>query len=179
MNRSKEIWEWIRAITVAVVLALLIRFFIVEVFVVDGGSMYPTLENCNRLVVDKISYRFNEPCYGDIVVFDSQIGSKPFIKRVIGTGGDRIEIRSGKVYRNETAVEEPYLMGQTDYQDYGPVEIPPGYFFLMGDYRRNSKDSRDPQVGLVSRERIMGRACLVFWPPAEAKMLGARTAAVD
>lgn len=177
MSFSRETWEWIRSIAVAVALALLIRFFIIEVFVVDGKSMYPTLDDCNRLIVDKISYRFREPDCGDIVVFDSHTG-RDFIKRVIGVGGDTIEIRGGKVYRNGVLMEEPYLMGQTDYQDYGPVEIPPHYFFLMGDHRRDSMDSRDPRVGLVSMERIKGRACLVFWPLGEAKVLGDR-AAVD
>lgn len=176
MSLSKEIWEWIRALAVAVVLALLIRSFIFQVFVVEGGSMHPTLENYDRLVVDKISYRFHEPDHGDIVVFDSRTG-KDFVKRVIGVGGDSIEINAGQVYRNGDLLEEPYLMGQTDYQDYGPIEIPPDYFFLMGDFRRNSMDSRDPRIGLVSVERIRGRACLVFWPPGEAKMLGSKAAA--
>ncbi|MFY9413089.1 MAG: signal peptidase I [Dethiobacteria bacterium] len=177
MSRSNEIWEWIRSIAIAVVLALLIRFFLFEVFIVEGKSMYPTLESYNRLVVDKISYRFNEPGYGDIIVFESHTG-RDFIKRVIGVGGDTIEIRAGKVYRNGTLLDEPYLMGQTDYQDYGPAEVPAGCFFLMGDFRENSLDSRDPRVGFISRERIKGRACLVFWPPGEAKVLGDR-AAVD
>jgi signal peptidase I len=170
MGFSRETWEWIRSIVVAVVLALLIRFFVIEVFVVDGKSMYPTLDDSNRLIVDKISYRFHEPQHGDIVVFDSRTG-RDFIKRVIGVGGDTIEIRAGKVYRNGIPLDEPYLMGQTDYQDYGPVEIPPGHFFLMGDFRRDSMDSRDPRIGLVSLDRIKGRAFLVFWPPAEAKIL--------
>lgn len=175
MNLTKEIWEWIRALAVAIVLALLVRSFIFQVFVVEGGSMYPTLLNSDRLIVDKISYRFNEPDCGDIVVFDSRTG-RDFVKRVIGVGGDNIEIREGKVYRNGSLLEEPYL-GQNDYQDYGPVEVPPGYFFLMGDYRVNSMDSRDPRVGLVSVERIRGRACVVFWPPGEAKLLSSRAAA--
>lgn len=175
MSRSNETWEWIRSITIAVILALLIRFFIFEVFEVDGGSMYPTLEDGNRLVVDKISYRFNEPGYGDIIVFDSRIG-RPFIKRLIGVGGDTVEIRGGTVFRNGDPLKEPYLLEQKDYPDYGPVEIPPGLFFMMGDYRRNSKDSRDPVVGLVSEEQIMGRACLIFWPPGEARMLSGKAA---
>ena len=116
MSRSSETWEWIRSITIAVVLALLIRFFLFEVFEVEGGSMYPTLENGYRLVVDKISYRFHEPGYGDIVVFDSRIG-RPFIKRLIAVGGDRVEIRDGKVYRNGTYLDEPYLVDQNDYPD--------------------------------------------------------------
>lgn len=175
MSRSNETWEWIRSIAIAIVVALLIRFFIFEVFVVEGSSMHPTLENSNRLVVDKISYRFSEPGYEDIIIFDSYTG-KDFVKRVIGAGGDTIEIRAGKVYRNGVLVDEPYLRGETDYQDFGPVEIPPDHYFLMGDFRKISLDSRDPRIGLVSEEQIKGRARLVFWPPGEAKVL-ARTAA--
>ncbi|NLA10799.1 MAG: signal peptidase I [Firmicutes bacterium] len=177
MSRSQEIWEWIRSIAIAIVLALLVRFFVCEFFIVEGGSMYPTLEDGYRLIVDKISYRFTEPDYGDIVIFDSRIAARPFIKRVVGTGGDTVEIRDGKVYRNEILVDEPYLMGHSDHQNYGPVKIPPGNYFLMGDYRRNSKDSRDPLIGFVAGERIMGRARLVFWPPGEAKVLGDKVAA--
>ena len=177
MSRSREIWEWIRSIAIAVVVALLIRFFIFEFYIVEGGSMYPTLEDGYRLIVDKISYRFNEPDYGEIVIFDSRIATRPFIKRVGGRGGDTIEIRDGQVYRNGELLDEPYLKGQSDHQDYGPVKIPPGNYFLMGDFRRNSKDSRDPLVGVVAGERIMGRARLVFWPPGEARVLGSRAAA--
>jgi signal peptidase I len=171
MSKSREVWEWVRSITVAVLLALVIRFFLFEVFVVEGRSMYPTLEEHERLVVNKLVYRFDEPHPGDIIVFEFE-PKRDFIKRVIGVGGDIIAIQDGVVYRNGEMVDEPYLLDEMDpQQSYGPVEVPPGYLFLMGDFRRNSMDSRDPRVGFVSLERVKGRAFLIFWPPLEARVL--------
>ncbi|MBS3943658.1 MAG: signal peptidase I [Dethiobacter sp.] len=176
MTNSREVREWVRSIAVAVVLALVIRFFLFEVFVVEGRSMYPTLEEHERLVVNKFIYRFEEPQPGDIVVFEHE-PRRDFIKRVLGVGGDSIEIRDGVVYRNRTAVNEPYLLDRMDYQlAYGPVEVPPGYLFLLGDFRRNSMDSRDPRVGFVSVERIKGRAFLIFWPLSEIRVLSDKVA---
>ncbi len=175
MNRSREVWEWVRSIAIAVLLALVIRFFLFEVFVVEGRSMYPTLQDHERLVVNKLVYRFDEPQPGDIVVFEYEPG-RDFIKRVIGVGGDTIEIRGGEVYRNGVLLEEPYLSERMDSPDYGPVVVPYGYFFLMGDYRRNSMDSRDPRVGFVSLEKIKGRALFIFWPPFETRVITSRVA---
>lgn len=168
--RSREFWEWVRSIVIAIVLALVIRFFLFEVFVVEGGSMSPTLEENERLVVNKIVYRLDEPRYGEIVVFEFEPG-RDFIKRVIGMGGDTIEIRAGKLYRNGKKVEEPYLIDELQMRDYGPVTVPEGKFFLMGDYRTNSMDSRDGRVGFIPEEKIKGRAFFIFWPPWEARLL--------
>jgi len=177
MLPSREAWEWVRSIAVAVVLALVIRFFLFEVFVVEGRSMYPTLEEHERLVVNKLVYRFDEPNPGDIVVFEFG-PRRDFIKRVIGVGGDTIEIRNGLVYRNQELLLEPYLLNSMEQQlYYGPVQVPPGHLFLMGDYRGNSMDSRDPRVGFVSLERIKGRAFLIFWPPWELELLNENKAA--
>lgn len=175
MTNAREVREWVRSIAVAVALALVIRFFLFEVFVVEGRSMYPTLEEQERLVVNKLIYRFEEPQPGDIVVFEHE-PRRDFIKRVIGVGGDSIEIRDGIVYRNQTAVDEPYLLDQMDQQFYGPVEVPPGHLFLLGDFRRNSMDSRDPRVGFVSLERIKGRAFLIFWPISAVRVLNDKVA---
>ncbi len=169
-SRSREVWEWVRSIAVAVMLALVIRFFLFEVFVVEGGSMFPTLEEYERLVVNKLVYRFDDPQPGDIVVFEYEPG-RDFIKRVIGVGGDTVESRGGQVYRNGEVVNEPYLLDEMPMHDFEPVEVPPGFLFMMGDYRKNSMDSRDPRVGLVSLEKIKGRALLIFWPPLEARVL--------
>jgi signal peptidase I len=171
MNRSREVWDWIRSIAIAVLLALVIRFFLFEVFVVEGRSMYPTLEDHERLVVNKLIYRFDDPRPGDIIVFEYEPG-RDFIKRVIGVGGDTILIEAGQVYRNGILLAEPYLIEGMEPQDHGPLEVPPGYLFLMGDFRRNSMDSRDPRVGLVSVERIKGRAFFIFWPPWDARVIG-------
>ncbi|MEW5785852.1 MAG: signal peptidase I [Bacillota bacterium] len=176
MSSSKEVWDWIRSIAVAVLLALIIRFFLFEVFVVEGRSMFPTLDNNERLVVNKLVYHLDEPHPGDIVVFEYE-PRRDFIKRVIGVAGDIIEIRGGDVYRNGTLLDEPYLKDQKDMPDFGPVEVPAGCLFVMGDFRRNSMDSRDPRVGFVSLEQIKGRAFVIFWPPWEARILNQQTAA--
>lgn len=170
MNKWKEIWDWVRTILIAVVLALFIRIFLFEVFVVEGRSMYPTLIETERVMVNKLVYRFDNPKLGDIVVFRYDPG-RDFIKRVIGVAGDRVEIQNGQVYVNNTLLEEPYLLENMDIYDYGPVDVPPGYLFLMGDYRQNSMDSRDPRVGYISEEDIKGRAFFIFWPPWEARVI--------
>ncbi|HED24064.1 MAG TPA: signal peptidase I [Firmicutes bacterium] len=171
MGKKGETWEWIRSILIAVVLAILIRLFLFEVFVVEGRSMYPTLEETERLMVNKVVYYFDEPKLGDIVVFEYQPG-RDFIKRVIGIGGDRVEIRNRRVYLNGNVLNEPYLLDDMEMADFGPVEVPPGYLFLLGDYRCNSMDSRDPRVGFISQESLKGRAFFIFWPPWEARGIG-------
>ncbi len=170
MGKWTEIWDWSRSILIAVVLALIIRLFLFEVFVVEGRSMYPTLHETERLMVNKLVYRIDEPKPGDVVVFEFEPG-RDFIKRVIGIEGDKIEIRSGRVYINDQLLNEPYLLEDLELYDYGPVEVPQGYLFLMGDYRQNSMDSRDPRVGFVSEENLKGRAFFIFWPLWEARMI--------
>ena len=170
MNRWGEIWDWTRSILIAIVLALLIRLFLFEVFVVEGRSMYPTLQETERLMVNKVVYHFDQPDYGDIVVFEFEPG-RDFIKRVIGLAGDKIEITSGRVYVNGQMFDEQYLLTDMDLYDYGPVEVPEDCYFVMGDYRQNSMDSRDPRVGFVSREDLKGRAFFIFWPPWEARLI--------
>jgi len=168
LSRWAEIWDWIRSILIAVILAIVIRLFLFEVFVVEGRSMYPTLHETERLMVNKVVYHFDEPQSGDIVVFEYQPG-RDFIKRVIGVAGDKIEIVDGKVYINDVKLDEPYLPEDLNYYDYGPVEVPIGSYFVMGDYRQNSMDSRDSRVGFVSRDHLKGRAFFIFWPPWEAR----------
>ena len=170
MGKWKEIWDWVRSILIAVVLALLIRMFLFEVFVVEGRSMYPTLNETERLMVNKLVYHFDKPKLGDIIVFEYEPG-RDFIKRVIGVEGDLVQITNGRVYINNILLEEPYLPENTEMMDYGPAEVPPEYLFLMGDYRQNSMDSRDPRVGFVSLENLKGRAFFIFWPPWEARTL--------
>ncbi len=170
MGRWTEIWDWTRSILIAIVLALFIRLFLFEVFVVEGRSMFPTLLETERLMVNKLVYRIDEPKLGDIVVFEFEPG-RDFIKRVIGLEGDIIEIINGRVYINGNLLDEPYLLESLDLYDYGPVEVPPGYLFLLGDYRQNSMDSRDPRVGFISEEDLKGRAFFIFWPPWEARII--------
>lgn len=173
MGKWKELWDWVRSILIAVALALLIRLFLFEVFVVEGRSMHPTLHETERLMVNKVIYHFDQPGHGDIVVFEYEPG-RDFIKRVIGIPGDSIVIKTGRVYINNQLLEEPYLLDNMEMNDFGPVDVPPGYLFLMGDYRINSMDSRDPRVGFVSLEDLKGRAFFIFWPPWEARVISSK-----
>lgn len=157
-----EIWEWIKSIIIAVILAFIIRFFILEVFLVEGSSMLPTLENRERLIVNKFKYYFQEPETGDVIIF-TYSRERDFIKRVIGVEGDEIRIESGEVFINGSPIEEGYIFEPTKGQ-FGPVIVPDNNIFVMGDNRNNSMDSRDPSVGFVSLEQVKGKAFLVFWP---------------
>jgi signal peptidase I len=173
LSKWKEVWDWLRSILIAIVLAMLIRLFLFEVFVVEGRSMYPTLIEAERVMVNKLVYRFDNPRLGDIVVFEFVPG-RDFIKRVIGVEGDKIEIINGRLYINNKLLDEPYLLENIEVYNYGPVIVPPGYLFLMGDYRQNSMDSRDPRVGFISEEDIKGRAFFIFWPPWDARVISSK-----
>jgi len=88
--------------------------------------------------------------------------------------GDVIEIKDETVYLNGVPLHEPYLESNISMQDFGPVEVPYGYYFVMGDFRNNSMDSRDPRVGFVSKDNLKGRAFFIFWPPWEARIINNR-----
>jgi signal peptidase I len=161
---ANEAWEWAKSLLFALVLAFVIRQFFFAIFMVDGLSMYPTLDDKERLVVNKIVYRLHNPEYNDIVVFKYPADpSKDFIKRVIGLPGDKIEIHDFKVFRNGVELDEPYINEPTSTVN-GSYTVPPGTVFVMGDNRNASKDSRDPSVGYVPFENIIGRAEFVWWP---------------
>lgn len=167
MSKS-EIREYVEAFIIAVVLALFIITFIAQSFRVDGSSMEPTLHDGQRLIVDKLSYRFGAPKVGDVVVFRYPTDlSRMFIKRIIGIPGDEILIEDGIVYRNGRPLVENYINGPTHgafTRDYGPVIVPEDSYFVLGDNRLNSDDSRYPDVGFVDRELLVGRAVFVYWP---------------
>jgi signal peptidase I len=145
---GEEIKDWIVSIAIAVVLALGIRYFIVELYLVDGPSMRPTLQSAERLVVNKFIYRFRAPERGEILVFRyPRDPSRDFIKRVIAVPGDTIEIKDGRVYVNSTILNEPYILSKTR-GDYPLATVPEGHIFVMGDNRNNSEDSRFADVDL-------------------------------
>lgn len=156
--------EYLEAGAIAVVLAAFIMTFIARSFTVDGVSMYPTLHNGERLLVDEISYRFHAPRRGDIVVFRYPANpSERFIKRVIGLPGDTVVVQNGAVYLNGIKLHEPYIAEPT-YERPGTYVVPPGTLFVMGDNRNNSEDSRFPDVGYVPRGNVIGKAVFRFWP---------------
>lgn len=163
-------WENIQIIAIALALALFIRAFVAEPRYIPSDSMLPTLEVGDRLVVEKISYHFRPPAKGEIVVFDPpqqlQIQGyekdQAFIKRVIGTPGQIVQVRDGKVYLNGTPLAEDYIAELPNYQ-LEPVRVPENQLFVMGDNRNNSNDSH--VWGFLPKQNIIGHACFRFWPP--------------
>ncbi|WP_019120464.1 signal peptidase I [Brevibacillus massiliensis] len=176
-SRGKsEAWEWIKALAIAIVLALLIRGFLFAPFIVEGESMESTLHNEEKLVVNKAVYYLHPPERGDIIVFHAE-AKRDYIKRVIGLAGDTVEMRNDTLYINGQPVDEPYLAenkqkaeaaGLEWTADFQPVKIPEGYIWVMGDNRPNSKDSR--MIGPVELKAVVGRAEFVFWPLGHIRM---------
>ena len=162
----EEFLEWIETLVFSFFAVILVLTFIVRQVNVDGSSMVPTLEDGDKLIVWHIGY---QPKRGDIVVMDSDGLKKPIVKRIIAAGGDTIDIDfvSGAVTVNGTVLQEDYINDLTKLDEGGqnyPVTVPPGYYFVMGDNRMNSKDSRSSEVGLISREEIMGQVKFRLWP---------------
>ena len=168
---GEEAKDWIISIVVAVVLAFIIRQFIVELYIVDGPSMRPTLQSQERLVGNKFIYDFRDPEKGEILVFQYPMDkSRDFIKRVIATPGDTIEIKDSRVYVNDQLLTEDYILEPT-LSEYPKATVPQGTLFVMGDNRNNSEDSRFADVGFVPYKLVKGKACLVFWPLDQFKTL--------
>ncbi len=160
--------ELVSTLIPALIIALLITHFVGERTLVLGQSMEPNLHQNQQLIVDKLSYHFRNPKRGDIVVVDVETSDIPYIKRVIGLPGETLEIKHNRVYINGQVLSEPYLFEVTQ-PDYGPVEIPPGHVFVMGDNRRHSRDSR--VLGPIPLEHIMSRAWISIWPWEEFGLL--------
>jgi len=161
---KKEALEYLKAILTAFVLAFFIITFVARSFRVDGRSMEPSLHNGERVMVNKLIYRFSEPDRGDIVVFPYPLEPQSmFIKRIIGIPGDKIMIRDGITYVNDVAIDEPYIYAKS-FNDYGPTIVPEDRVFVMGDNRTDSLDSRFTQVGMISIDSIEGRVEFVYWP---------------
>jgi signal peptidase I len=169
-----ELWDTLQAVVLAVVLALLIRHFVVETYKVDGQSMEPTLQNGERLLVNKFIYRFTPPRPGQIIVFRPPIPGErqDFVKRVIAVGGQTVSMQDGVVYVDGQPQPEPYLPPTwRDHYSMPPVTVPPGYVFVLGDHRAASEDSRYFPTKFVPLSSIRGEAVLVWWPPGEFHLL--------
>jgi signal peptidase I len=170
-KRKRELWEWGKALVIAGLIALIIRTFLFAPYIVDGHSMDTTLHDHERLFVDKAIYLIEKPARGDIIVFHAT-PTKDFVKRVIGLPGDMVQVRHDSLYINGKIIPEPYLAenkkdlegtGMPLTMDFGPVRVPAGKIFVMGDNRQNSLDSRF-QLGPVNLDEVVGRAEFVFWP---------------
>ena len=173
----------------ALVLTVLVKGFLVQAFYIPSRSMEPTLEVGDRVVVNRLAYRVGEPTHGDVVVFlrptgerdvrpsgplswvrravaqglgGTPPGSEDLIKRVVGLPGDTVEGRDGKLWRNGRRAAEPYLAGSAFTSDFKRVRVRPGHYWVMGDNREDSADSR--VFGQVPRSTLVGRAVLTVWP---------------
>lgn len=174
---KKNAWEivkgvliWSKEIIVALILVWLLLTFVAQNSTVYGTSMSPTLQNGEMIIMNKFIYRFTEPARGDVIVFkynDPAKGEELLIKRVIGLPGDSVEIIDGAVYINGTKFDESkYLQTATEIQgdiSY-PFVVPENSYFVMGDNRANSKDSRYSTVGAVPKSQIVGKASFRIWP---------------
>jgi signal peptidase I len=159
-----------KTIFLSIFLAVGIQSFVARSYYIPSGSMLPTLQINDRLIVDKLSYRFANPVRGDIVVFDppAKLGFKDaFIKRVIGLPGDRVEVKNGKVYVNDKVLSEKYTEESASYSwsstSLTPDGIiPEGHYLVLGDNRNNSYDGH--YWGFIPKDRIVGKAVVRFWP---------------
>lgn len=187
---SRSFWKELPIlIIVALVVAVLIKTFLVQAFFIPSGSMNDTLLEGDRVMVNKLAYRFGEPARGHVVVFDSPMDpeadgetifgalvrhvaeslglSSPdsaLIKRIVAVGGETIEIRENRVFVDGTALDEPYLRDGSWMADFGPLTVPEGQVFVMGDNRSSSSDSR--VFGTIDEGEIVGRAFVRVWPPS-------------
>jgi signal peptidase I len=177
-RRQSQWGEWPSLLTVVLLLSLGLKLFVVQAFFIPSGSMEQTLHGCDgcanndRVLVDKLGYRFHDPRRGDIVVFDGrgsftslEADRKDFIKRVIGLPGELVECCDfeGRVLVNDQPIEEPYVF-EDNRMVFGPVVVPEGHLWVMGDHRCCSDDSR--VKGTVPIDRVVGRAFVTVWPPS-------------
>ncbi|HET7928087.1 MAG TPA: signal peptidase I [Actinomycetota bacterium] len=177
-------------VVVALAVAIVLKTLVVQAFFIPSGSMEPTLDPGDRVLVQKVVYG---PGRGDVIVFSDPQGrpgpdrgilggfvhwlsgtlgiERPehddFIKRVIGLPGETVELRDGRLLVDGVRIQEPYLKGAVDTRDYGPVRVPEGSLFVLGDNRLNSNDSRFG-LGFVPVDKVVGRAFAIVWPPSRA-----------
>ena len=182
------IYELPILILVALVVAVLIKTFLIQAFFIPSASMVPTLAVDDRVLVNKLAYTFGEPGVGDIVVFDSPFGSdRPeesliekvtrnvaealglrtadaadLIKRIVAVGGDTVQIRDNELLVNGVAVSEPYLASGATMPDMDVTEVPEDHVWVMGDNRNRSQDSR--RFGAIPVKDVIGRAFVIVWP---------------
>ena len=160
----RELRSWGRDLVIALSLAVVIIIFFYQPVKVEGTSMTPLISDQERIFINKFVYRFEPIARGDVVVFWYPLDrSKSFIKRVIGLPGDMVEIREGQVFVNGKHLAEPYVPPESaDMNNFSPTKIPKGEYFVMGDHRISSNDSRI--FGPVPRNFIYGKAVFAYWP---------------
>ena len=162
-KKKSSLREMVEVIVTALVLAFLIKTFVVGNFWIPSESMVPTIEVNDKVIVTNFSYWFEGPKRGDVIVFRYPLDTKKdYIKRCIGLPGETVEFRDSKLYVNGQLVEEPYLPEGLVFEDFGPIEVPEGQYFMCGDNRNHSSDSR--VWGFVEKRLIIGKAQVIYWP---------------
>ncbi|WP_017294673.1 signal peptidase I [Geminocystis herdmanii] len=180
--RLEVIKEFAQTIAMAAVLSFGIRTFVAEARYIPSSSMEPTLQINDRLIIEKMTYRFQQPKRGDVVVFSATEAlqkegyNDDFIKRIIGLPKDEVMVRNGKVTVNGEIIREKYIAEAPQY-DFGPVTVPEGEYLVLGDNRNNSYDSH--YWGFVPRDKFIGRASLRFWPPERMGILDEKPVYAD
>jgi signal peptidase I len=166
----EEVVAWLKTLASAAVYATLIVTFGFQVARVEGQSMAPTLADQDRLIVNKLAYRIGSPVVGDIVMlYYPNNPDKSFVKRIIAEEGDQIRIVDGRVYRNDVPMDDAFVPAEyRSHDDWGPQIVPEGYYFVMGDHRNNSSDSR--HWGYVPKKYVIGKVQLRWWPLPEARL---------
>ena len=167
---QEEIVAWFKTLFSAAVYAVLIVTFGFQVARVEGQSMAHTLEDQDRLIVNKLLYRISDPRRGDIVMLYYPLNpDKSYVKRGIAEEGDSVRIVDGRVYVNDIPLQDDYVASDyRSHDDWGPQIIPEGYYFVMGDHRNNSSDSR--HWGMVPKRYIIGKVQLRWWPVPSARV---------
>ncbi|MDP2921668.1 MAG: signal peptidase I [Candidatus Omnitrophota bacterium] len=169
--------EWVEPIIIAVILALIIRTFVVQAFKIPTGSMRMTLVEGDRILVNKFIYRFKQPERGDVIVFISpEDKKKDFIKRLVGLPGETIQISNGAILINNNPIEKDSKLSQWHYYNRGDfgvegenVTIPKDAYFVLGDNSVSSRDSR--YWGFMPKKYLLGKAMLIYWPPNRIRII--------
>ena len=175
--KAKEIINWVVYFVCLLAVVFVINTFVVQRTMVSGDSMYPYLHNKDQLMMDKLSYRFHDPERFDIIVFPFQYQSNTYyIKRIIGLPGETVQImEDGSIYINGEKLEESYgrevIKPETIGRAADPIVLEEDEYFVMGDNRNNSSDSRTDMVGNIKREDIIGKAWLRIWPLSDFGVL--------
>ena len=162
------VWELATAVLPALLIALCINVFAAEATTVDGPSMQPNLYRGYRVVTEKVSYRFHPPHRGDVVIVARPGSEGSLIKRVVALPGETVEVRGGHVLINGQQIEEPWVTNFGG-PNHPPTVVPADHVFILGDNRRNSRDSR--AIGPVPVDTIKGRVRLIYWPLDEIKVV--------
>jgi signal peptidase I len=165
--------DYLQSIIWSVLAAALIMIFLGGSIRVDGASMEPSFQDGERLIVDRLTYRFRPPARGEVVILrwahpDPRL---PYLKRIVGLPGDRLELRDDVVILNGRPLSESYV-AEAARGEFGPYVVPPGHYFVLGDNRNHSVDSRFTAVGYLPASRVSGRAILRYWPLTRVGLVG-------